>query len=295
MNTIAVAGALAFMALGVFGAVHIGPGPATPVFLIAAIWFVVATRKSGRRRELAAAPFPLEWRDVLRSTVWFYSDLSADRKIDFERQVAVFIGETRFAGVDGIDVTDELKVLAASSAVMLLFHRPDLEYPRIAEVLFYPRPFSSETFSTRGRNRHLAGLNNDFGAVVLSVPDLRRGFSYRGGGMHVGLHEFAHALERRGDRWNNLPVGMEAADEAAWMAAYKEETEKLRQGRSILDAYALTNDVEFFAVAVETYFLQGSDLRAESPSLFEVLERYFRASPDAGMPPRKAKRRPHLN
>ncbi len=188
--------------------------------------------------------------------------------------------------MDQVKVTDELKILAASSAVMLLFNRPDLEFPRISEILFYPRAFSGESFSTRGRGRHVAGLNSESGAVVLSVPELRMSFMPDSDGYHVGLHEFAHALDRSGQSWKGAPGGMDAELLEAWTRESRVEREKLKQGLSVMDPYAATNDVEFFAVAVETYF---------GKARYEVLERYFRASPPSDPPPPRAKRRPDSN
>jgi Mlc titration factor MtfA (ptsG expression regulator) len=204
----------------------------------------------------------------------------------------VFIGEHRFAGVDEVEVTDELKVLAAASAVMLLFNRPDLEYQRISEVLFYPGAFSEESFSTRGIGRETIGMNNEFGAVILSAPELRRSFESQSG-RHVGLHEFAHALDRTSAQtWNGIPPGMSSALVSRWTDAVHAEQEKLDRGYSQLDQYARTNLVEFFAVAVETYFGLPELLRRDSTELFDVLDEYFRADPKSDEPPLRNKRRP---
>lgn len=50
-------------------------------------------------------------------------------------------------------------------------------------------------------------------------------------------------------------------------------------GTSLLDAYAATNAVEFFAVAVETFFERPVELRARHPELYGALAAYFRQDP----------------
>ena len=289
----AIAGAAGFAALGILGALVLKLPQTLPVFGLAVLWYILSMRKYRRRRELAARPFPEGWRAALESEVGYYRRLPEARKRDFERDVAVFVGENDFAGVDEVEVTDELKVLAAASAVMLLFNRPDLEYQRISEVLFYPRAFSEESFSTRGIGRETIGMNHEFGAVILSAPELRRNFEQQSG-RHVGLHEFAHALDRSSAQtWDGIPPGMSSALVSRWTDAVHAEQEKLDRGYSVLDPYARTNLVEFFAVAVETYFGLPELFRRDSTELFDVLDEYFKADPvsEDELPPRN-KRRP---
>ena len=287
----AIAGAAAFLGFAAIGLGAGAPGLAAVAAALAVLWYVLMTRRSRRRLQLARHPFPEGWRSILKDQVSFYQDLPPERRADFERDVALFIGETLFTGIDGVEVTDELKVLTASSAVLLLFNRPDLEYRRISEVLLYPGAFSRD-FKTRGPGRDLTGLHDHYGAVVLSAPELRRSFEPRHGAAHVGVHEFAHALDWSGQQWEGLPRGMDARLAEAWSKAYREELEKLKQGRSVLDPYAETDKVEFFAVSVETYFQTPEDLRQGAPEIYDVLEKYFRASPKGEEPPPRAKRRP---
>ncbi len=284
-------GAIAFLGFAAIGVATKAPALAAGGAALAVAWYVILTRRSRRRRRLARLPFPETWRVILSDRVSYYRDLSPERRADFERDVGLFIGETRFTGIDGVEVTDDLKVLTAASAVMLLFNRPDLEYRSVSEVLLYPRAFSRD-FRTSGPGRDLTGLHDHFGAVVLSAPELRRSFEPGHGAGHVGVHEFAHALDWSGQRWEGLPQGMDSRLADAWSKAYKAELEKLKDGRSVLDPYALTDAVEFFAVSVETYFQTPEDLRQEAPELYDVLEKYFRASPKGEDRPPRAKRRP---
>ena len=59
---------------------------------------------------------------------------------------------------------------------MLIFGRTDRDYPRISEILFYPDAFSDD-YRTRGGGRDIAGQVHPYGAVILSVPELLRGFA----------------------------------------------------------------------------------------------------------------------
>lgn len=276
----ACAGAQAFLLAGLFGA-------AAPA------WYALLTERWRRRARLAAEPFPEAWRRVLQEQVGYYAALDPERRAAFERQVRWFAEEHRFAGVGGQEATEELKVLAAASAVMLVFARPGEEYPRIGEILFYPRPFDEE-FRIRGADRPISGMNTSYGSVVLSAPDLVRSFRNDRQAFHVGLHEFAHALDRHGDRWDGLPPGLSGEAASEWGRRLEPEMASILAGKSSLCAYGASDPVEFFAVATETYFKTPDVMRRRNPEIFAILERFYGTLPEIRPQPDPSpgKRRP---
>ena len=58
---------------------------------------------------------------VLHNQFQFYKKLSPKKKIYFEHRVATFIEKYTFHGKEGLQVTDEMKILIAATAVMLTF------------------------------------------------------------------------------------------------------------------------------------------------------------------------------
>lgn len=244
------------------------------------------------RPRRAPGPFPEGWRRILEEKVAYYRRLDPARRPGFERGVADFIATHRFTGVK-VRVDDELKVLAAASARILLFNRPGSEYPRIAEILFYPGSFDGDFRHSRTSGA-FSGMNADFGAIVFSAPELIRAFEDEDGETHVGLHEFAHALDRSMDEHNGIPAGMGDELGRRLDRIRPGEMRLAKEGRSVLDDYAATNEVEFFAVATESYFQQPAALREGHPELFEILREYYGPVPEAAPEerPRPAKRRP---
>ncbi len=270
----ALAGAAAAAAAGA-GCMAAGEGELGAILLAGApLAYFALMRRSIRRLRLSRRPVPAEWRRLLESHVGFYRRLPPERRAAFERDVALFIRENRFSAVAGAQVTDELRVLAAASAVMLLFGRTGRDYPRIQEILFYPGPFDDE-YRTKGRGRDTVGMNHAYGAVVLSVPELRRSFASAEDGFHVGLHEFAHALDLSGQEWDGLPLGMDPRLVRPWSELLRAEMERSGRGRGVLREYAGTNEAECFAVAVELFFERPEALRRGNPRLYALLEAYF--------------------
>ena len=67
----------------------------------------------------------------------------------------------------------------------------------------------------------------------------------------------------------------------------RSEMESIRVGRSVLDPYGMSNEVEFFAVAVETFFQIPIAMRERHDDLYSFLSRYFHQDP-AGWEDRRA-------
>lgn len=157
---------------------------------------------------------------------------------------------------------------------MLLFGRTGREFPRVSEVLFYPRLLDEE-YRTKGEGRRIAGLVHPYGAVVLSIPELRRSFACDQDGFHVGLHEFAHALDLSAQDFDGLPGDVDPRLIRPWTELFRAEMERSGKGRGALGRYAGTNEAECFAVAVEVFFEKPEALRRANPRLYELLDSYF--------------------
>ncbi|MBI2900043.1 MAG: zinc-dependent peptidase [Planctomycetes bacterium] len=266
----AIAGALTLGGLGALLAASGDLGIGIAAAAIGPVWYLLLMRRSFRRLRLSREPVPPEWREVLEKNVPAYRRLAPDRKAAFERDVAIFVRENSFRGVDGVEATDELKVLAATSAILLLFGRTEREFPKIGEILFYPRSFD-EDYRSHG---DIAGLVHPHGTVVLSAPDLRRSFA-AADGFHVGLHEFAHLLDLAGGTCDGVPIDLDPKLVQPWCRLAAAELERIRTGRGALRAYGGTNEAEFWAVAVEAFFEQPEALRRGNAELYAILEEYF--------------------
>src|SRR6476620_4920617 len=70
-------------------------------------------------------PFPKKIENSQRVVIYqnfsFYRRLSPKRQKHFEHRVATFIEKYNFIGNGGLEITDEMKVLIASTSVMLTF------------------------------------------------------------------------------------------------------------------------------------------------------------------------------
>jgi hypothetical protein len=174
-------------------------------------------------------------------------------------------------------VTEDDKVLVAASAAMVSVGWPGFRWGQVTEILLYPQAFNADDYGFATADA--AGQVHPWGVVILSIPTLAASFARPGEGSHVGVHEFAHVLDLEGGDFDGVPLGFGPHRIRAWERLRKREERRLRRGHSVLSPYALTNRVEFLAVAAEAFFQEPVELRRSSPDLYRLLRHYFQQDP----------------
>jgi Mlc titration factor MtfA (ptsG expression regulator) len=266
--------ALGAMAAGWTGA---GAGLAAGVGVGVAVHRILG-RKAARRRAVLSLPFPKKWRDFLLERYDHYARLDEAWRARFEDDVRIFLAEKRVTGI-GVEVTDELRLLVAASAVTLSVGWPDYEWDQLTEVLLYPDDFDRD-YAFGGHER--VGEAHVWGTVILSVPALLESFEVPDDAYHVGVHEFTHLLDVDQTHFDGLPVGLHGGRAREWVAAAEKEMERMRHGRSAFDDYGAHDPVEFLGVAVEAFFEIPQVVRRRHREVYAILSEYFAQDPAAG-------------
>ena len=245
--------------------------------LAGALVFWLLMRQAIRRHRVSGRTFAPAWRRTL-DRVPYYVALDGVERRRFEREVAVFLDHAEITGVR-TTVNDAVRLLVASSAVMLTFGRPGWTLHGLPEILIYPQPFD-ERFRRARRHVAYAGMVVPRNAIALSKAALIWSFR-EDEPYHVGLHEFAHFLDMEDGRFDGVPSGLPDAAQRRWQALIATELARVRDGDSALDEYAGTNEAETFAVAVEHFFKAPDRLRRRHPDLYEALRDYLGQDPAA--------------
>jgi Mlc titration factor MtfA (ptsG expression regulator) len=257
-----------------------GAGAALGAAAGAAVGLALARRRglrARRRQVLRREGLPERARLVLEETCDPYLRLPAELKRRFETDVGIFLDEKRITGVEA-EVTEELRLLVAASAVTLSLGWPAYDWSQLTEVLLYPQDFDRDYGF---EEEELAGQTHPWGTVILSIPSLEESFATADDAYHVGFHEFAHLLDLEETRFAGIPRGLPEARAAEWVEVREREMNRLRKGRSVLDPYGADEPVEFFAVAVEAFFEVPQEMRARHARLYELLAGYFGQDPAA--------------
>ena len=259
--------------------------------LVAVVWLMAQPLwLHWQRSRLRAGVFPAAWRSVLRHRVPLYARLPADQQLRLRQDILVFLAEKPFLGCAGLQVTDEMRVMVAAFACMLLLGARRDYYPELNRVLLYPGAFvaqhhhvsddgvHSETF------RGLAGQSWAQGQVLLSWADVQQGAADPADGSNVVIHEFAHQLDQSKGYANGAPPLKDRQAYRCWSAVMQAEFDALRTRleageEGLIEAYAATDPAEFFAVCSELFFERSAELAAQHPLLFDELRTYYRINP----------------
>ena len=231
-----------------------------------------------RRAAMASTPFPAGWRQILQASCAHYRRLPSELQRRFEGQVQLFVKGRRITGVD-VEVTDELQVRVAASAVTLSVVGEYYDWAEVSEVLLYPDSFGRD-FAHGPEGDH-AGIADPWGTLILSVPAVVASFERAGDGYHVGIHEFAHLLDVEATRFDGIPSWLNDQGIREWERLRDEEMERLRSGDSVLDSYGAYDRVEFLAVAMEGFFERPVELRQNHRQLYQMLAGYLHQDPAA--------------
>ena len=236
------------------------------------------TQKISRRRSILREPFPPEWEAVLQRDVVFFRVLDQAAQQRFRRQVQVFLGEKRITGIR-VQVDTTTRVLAAASAIIPIFGFPHWEWNQINEILVYPNRFDHkfEFGDEQGHNiLGMVGTGSLNRLMILSKPDLISGFRNASDKRNVGVHEFAHLVDKTDGVIDGVPaVGLNQQAIGPWIELVRRKMAEIETGQSDINRYALTNEAEFFAVTSEYFFERPGTMQRKHPVLYKALERVF--------------------
>lgn len=244
-----------------------------------------------RRARLRAEPFPAEWAAILDRAVPLVRRLGAEDRAELEDLIQVFLGEKRIEGAGGFEVTDEVRVVIAAQACLLLLHRVEEPYPDLSTIVVYPHGWVTPTRRPLGDARVViegararSGESWKRGPVVLSWHDTRAGAAEPGDGHNVVIHEFAHQLDTESGAADGAPLLPEREMYGPWARVLGEAFAELvddvaRRRPASLDAYGAESPAEFFAVATEAFFERPKRLRRDEPELYAQLAAFYQQDP----------------
>jgi len=246
-------------------------------------------RRRARRKRLLAAPFPLEWKQIVQKNVPLYNHLPKQLRDHLCGLVNVFLAEKDFEGCGGLEITDEIRVTIAAQACMLLLNRKGAQFQKLRTILVYPHTYAAATSSSdgnitiEGRSVRL-GESWQNGPVVLAWDSVTGGTLNIADARNVVLHEFAHQLDQEDGAADGAPTLEHRSRYVAWARVLGAEYESLQRSkkkrrRSVMNKYGATNPAEFFAVATETFFEKAKQMKKRHPELYDELREYYKLDP----------------
>lgn len=243
-----------------------------------------ALRRDVRALRPSMEVFPRAWRDLLDALVPLRSRWPRELGAEVDLLTQQLMTRWTFVGCGGLRVTDEMRLVIAMHAALLVVRRTS-RYEALYSVLIYPDEFvveeseEDETGVVTTGERALSGQTIDTSRIVLSWQDICDGLQ-RDDGYNVVLHEFAHFLDHELDGLvASAPIG-----DGDWHVTLQAEYDALcaavdRGEETLIDPYGSEHLAEFFAVATEAFFGLAPELRERHPALYAQLREFYGVDP----------------
>jgi MtfA peptidase len=229
------------------------------------------------------------WLDTLASLP-FLARWSAADLAELRRLASLFLDEKEFSGAGGLAVTDSIAVRIAVQACLPVLRIGLQPYRGFVGIVVHPdevvaaREVVDDDGIVHEYDEVLTGEAMGGGPLMLSWTDVRDAGESADWAYNVVIHEFAHVLDMADGEADGVPPLPNLEARERWIevldAEYERFCEWIDEGRdTTLDPYGATEVSEFFAVAVEAFFVAPDGMRTEHPQLYSLFAEYFQQNP----------------
>ena len=253
------------------------------------IYLFISFRKRKKLQEILSMEFPKSYKNYLNNTP-YYKKLDDADKQKIEKSILRFIYTKEFVGV-GLDVTDEMKVIIAFYACLLLLKKEtDNCYDNLLTIIIYPSVVAFERVEANSgiytKEKFLIDGQAANDTVIIIWHDAKKE-AYHLRHDNVIIHEFAHEIDFMDGIADGIPP-LERSKYDEWARVLYRDFKNLNEialknrewGKyKLLGPYAATNEAEFFAVATERFFESPKSLEKHFPQLYKELKDFYGIDP----------------
>jgi Mlc titration factor MtfA (ptsG expression regulator) len=263
------------------------------------------------------------WRALLDAHP-FLARLDGDRRARLRALCGAFLATKAINGAQGFVVDESIVAAIVAQACLPILELGLAAYPPFDEIVVHPGDFviDRESVDENGVvhrwSEPAAGESWSDGPMVLSwdAASAASRASRRAppAAFNVVIHEFAHKLDAGNGAIDGTPAFSRTLhpelDARRWHAVLTAslddfearvdaversiprhvDPESMRAERYYatlpLDAYAATDEGEFFSVSSEAFFVEPDGLEAAYPDWYRLLASYYRQDPLRGSSPR---------
>jgi Mlc titration factor MtfA (ptsG expression regulator) len=230
-----------------------------------------------------------------RLTLSRYPFLARRGEVDrdaLRRLATLFLASKEFHGAQGFVVDDDVAVAIAAQACLPVLALGLEWYDGFVGIVVHPdevvarREVTDEDGIVHEYDEALTGEAMHGGPLMLSWHDVAEAGVSADWGYNVVIHEFAHVIDLRDGAADGIPPLASRAAREHWAmlieSHYRRFCRRVDVGRdTALDPYGAEGIDEFFAVAVESFFVAPQAMRAEHASLYELFKGFFEQDPAA--------------
>jgi Mlc titration factor MtfA (ptsG expression regulator) len=212
---------------------------------------------------------------ILRKHAPYYHTLK-HHKLAFKRRVWHFLVNINFFAREGALANGTMKVIIASHAMQLAHRLPAECYDFYQRIILYNDYYLSNVTGSY----HKGEVNPGLRSIVFSLRAIRDSLAKADPDRNILIHEFAHALwlEHQLMHKKYLIFNDEVFERTRSLIATEFGSFNEHQKHLFRD-YAFSNEAEFFAIAVENFFLRPALFEVELPAFYGTLSELFKQDP----------------
>ena len=253
----------------------------------------IPLRQRYRRKLMESKGLEYYQRKYLKENSSLYRMLPKALRLELSGYINIFLYEKEFEACGGLEeVSDQMKLLIASQACILMLQNKLDIFPKLQSILVYPSAYIAD-----GGKAIFAGSVVDAppsvrlgeswsrGNIVLAWDQVMRDAASYGTGHNVTIHEFAHQIAQQDGSQDGFPFRHDPEEQREWTDILFHEFEHLREEvehgqHEVIDSYGAVNKAEFFAVSTETFFCASAKMKKYHPDLYREFTEYFGSDPE---------------
>lgn len=212
---------------------------------------------------------------------------------ELRRLCSLFLADKEFHGVGGFEITDEVAVAVAAQACLPVLRLGLSWYDGFVGIVMHEgevvaqRRYEDENGVVHEYDEELAGEAMEGGPLMLAWNAIAVSNDPTQFGkdevFNVVIHEFAHVIDMRDGVADGVPP-LDKVERERWIGVIDAEWERFCKRvdageDTLIDPYGGEAVEEFFAVAVEAFFVAPAAMLAEEPAMYELLAGFFRQDP----------------
>lgn len=206
-----------------------------------------------------------EYDQILTKNNLFYNNLSKERRRIFLMRLYNFMKKTEFVPCEMNEITTEMKVLISSVAIQITFGMNNFLGRLVKRIKVYP-----DIYYSRLLDAQLKGHFNPIGEIHISYKHFLSSAKLSDDGIHLGLHELAHALHHCFTKTPEYSFFIN--DLIKKLSDHVKTKQEINDGNNtmgFLRGYASNNEFEFFAICIENFFERPQQLYEKLPMVYK--------------------------
>ena len=220
-------------------------------------------------------------RQIIRSNIGLYGWVPNELISPWEERIITFLESFPITFKRKDEATEEMKILVAAEAALLIVQRPMSDYRHLRVVHLWKDQIDGQGNPLGTANRHEVNLSWQY--LKMHIRKARDGHN-------LTLHEFGHLIDFADDGVaQSIPVahGTSCFDE--WKQVVDNEHERLMKAYESGKNYSIRayggyecikgNKPELFSCGTSAFFERGARLKRESSEIYNLFQKFYGIDP----------------